>query len=76
VQKEFVHVNFFKKIFGKALDGITQAISFLLDVLISIIEAIVQLVNYVGKGILGLLDNGWLFAPFFIYRAFRFSFAI
>jgi DnaJ-domain-containing protein 1 len=58
VQKEFVHVNFFKKIFGKALDGITQAISFLLDVLISIIETIVQLVNYVGKGILGLLTTG------------------
>lgn len=51
-------MNIFKKTVGKALDGVTQLISTLLDIVIYIIEAIVTLVNSIGKGILGFLTTG------------------
>ena len=47
-----------QKSVGKALDGVTQLISTLLDIVIYIIEAIVTLVNSIGKGILGFLTTG------------------
>lgn len=51
-------MNLFKEIVGKALDGVTQLISALLDVIIYVIEAIVILVNSIGRGLLGFLTTG------------------
>lgn len=51
-------MNIIKTITGKAIYGITQGISFILDTFIGIVEIIVLLVSSVAKGLAALLGAG------------------
>lgn len=51
-------MNIIKKIIGKSLYYFTTAISFLLDIIIGIVEFVVNLVNAVAKGIVAFLGMG------------------
>lgn len=63
-------MNLIKRAFGKLLHGFTQFLSFIMDILITVIEFFVTLVNSISRGILGFLGMGgcllffWFAGPF------------